>query len=191
MMGRSGTGLGLAVVWNTVHDHGGFVDVVSSRKGSLFSLYFPVDRFGVCKPAQQAPDILQHLGNGQKILVVDDQKSQREIASRLLSRLGYQPLTVTSGEEAIELIKKMPVDLVILDMFMDPGINGCATYKQLIRHVPGQKAIITSGYFKAEDIERAMDLGISQFIKKPYSLHELAQALAQGISSEHSGQPSA
>jgi PAS domain S-box-containing protein len=185
VMGRSGTGLGLAVVWNTVHDHGGFIDMVSSNKGSQFFLYFPVERNGSYKPAQPSPMISSYRGNGQKVLVVDDQQSQREIASRLLSRLGYQALTAKSGEEAIELIKTTPVDLVILDMLMDPGINGCETYQQIIKYAPGQKAIITSGYSSIEDINRAMDLGISQFIKKPYSLHEIAQALKLEICSEH------
>ncbi len=186
VMGRSGTGLGLAVVWNTVHDHGGFVDVVSNSKGSLFSLFFPVDRYGICEPTQQSPQISHDNGNGQKVLVVDDQQSQREIARRLLSRLGYKALTVKSGEEAIEFIKTTPVDLIILDMLMDPGINGCETYKQIIKYAPGQKAIITSGYSNAEDIRRAMDLGIIQFIKKPFSLHELAHAIKLEISTEHS-----
>jgi PAS domain S-box-containing protein len=186
VMGRSGTGLGLAVVWNTVHDHSGFVDVTSDKNGSLFSLYFPVDKFGVSKPVQQLPVISQYQGNGEKILVVDDQKSQREIASRLLSRLGYHPLTAQSGEEAVEYLKKATVDLVILDMMMDPGINGCETYERILQQAPGQKAIITTGYSNAEDINRAMHLGISQFVKKPYSLHELAQALKLEINPHHS-----
>jgi PAS domain S-box-containing protein len=178
VMGRSGTGLGLAVVWNTVHDHGGFIDVVSSSRGSVFALYFPVNKSALpVQPVQHALTINPHQGNGERVLVVDDQKSQREIASRLLTRLGYQPLTVPSGEEAVEFIKKAPVDLVMLDMLMDPGINGCETYERILRHAPGQKAIITSGYSNAEEINRAMHLGISQFVKKPYSLHELAQAL--------------
>ncbi len=185
VMGRSGTGLGLAVVWNTVHDHGGFIDVVSSDAGTQFSLYFPVDRHGVYAPAPPLPIINHYRGNGQKVLVVDDQQSQREIASRLLSRLGYQALTAKSGEEAVELIKKTPVDLIILDMLMDPGISGCETYKQIIKFAPGQKAIITSGYSDIADINKAMELGISQFIKKPYSLYEIAQALKLEICSEH------
>ena len=185
MMGRSGTGLGLAVVWNTMHDHGGFVDVVSTSKGSQFFLYFPVDRNGIYQPGQLSSTISHYHGNGQKILVVDDQQNQREIARRLLSRLGYHPFTVNSGEEAIEFIKTSPVDLILLDMLMDPGINGCETYQQIIKFAPGQKAIITSGYSSIEDIQRAMDLGISQFIKKPYSLHEIAQALKLEIGTDH------
>jgi CheY-like chemotaxis protein len=184
MMGRSGTGLGLAVVWNTMHDHGGLIDVVTSGQGTLFSLYFPVDRSDVHRPVQQQLMLHQYRGNGERILVVDDQKSQLDIARRLLSRLGYQPLTVRSGEEAVECIKKTPVDLVILDMIMDPGINGCETYRRIIKHTPRQKAIITSGYSSAEDIEQAMALGITQYIRKPYSLQELAQALKMEINPE-------
>ena len=183
VMGRSGTGLGLAVVWNTVHDHGGFVDVVTSSRGSLFSLYFPVDRQGVFRPVQHTVVSSQQRGRGERILVVDDQKSQREIARRLLTRLGYEPLTAASGEEAVAIVRQTEVDLVLLDMIMDPGMNGCDTYRRILEHAPGLKAIITSGYSSAEDINRALELGISQFIRKPYSLQELAQALSLEIRS--------
>jgi len=189
VMGRSGTGLGLAVVWNTVHDHGGFVDVASSDKGSLFSLYFPIDKLNVSRPVQPAQAPSLHRGNGEKILVVDDQKSQCEIASRLLTRLGYHPLTAQSGEEAVEYISHTPVDLVILDMMMDPGINGCETYERILLHAPGQKAIIISDYSNADHIRRATELGISQFVKKPYSVHELAQALQMEIRPEQPAPP--
>jgi PAS domain S-box-containing protein len=189
VMGRSGTGLGLAVVWNTVHDHGGYIDVISSSRGSLFALYFPASRSRMSTPVTITPKAHQYQGNGERILVVDDQRSQREIASRLLRRLGYQPVAVPSGEEAVEFIKTTPVDLVILDMLMDPGINGCETYAQILRHTPGQKAVITSGYSNAEEIKQAMSLGIRQFVKKPYSLHELALALKMEISPEPFSEP--
>ncbi|NOQ45865.1 MAG: response regulator [Desulfobulbaceae bacterium] len=175
-MGRSGTGLGLAVVWNTVHDHGGFIDLSSSTKGTRFSLYFPVTHSSV-KATTTNVSLSDCHGNGENILVVDDQKSQREIARRLLSRLGYRPYTANSGEEAVEFIKKYPVDLVLLDMIMEPGINGCETYQRIIQHVPGQKAIITSGFTSIDEINKAKNLGIAQFIKKPYSVYDLGHAL--------------
>ena len=84
----------------------------------------------------------------------------------------------------MEFTKTTPVDLIILDMLMDPGINGCETFERIVQHRPNQKAIITSGYSDAEDINRAMRLGISQFVKKPYSLHELALALKMEINPE-------
>jgi len=180
VLGRSGTGLGLAVVWNTVHDHGGFIDVETSPAGTTFSLYFPAT-------TRQPDTALQKgtpnhsLGHGEQILVVDDQQNQLELASRLLGRLGYKVHTASSGEEAVEFIKKQPVDLVLLDMVMDPGINGCETFERIVRHNPAQKAIIISGYSSCMDIRRAKKLGINQFIKKPYTLHDLSQAVRHEI----------
>jgi len=180
VLGRSGTGLGLAVVWNTVHDHGGFIDVETSPAGTTFFLYFPVTHQ---EKDSSLPNASIHTwqGHGEKILVVDDQQNQLEIASRLLGRLGYTVHTASSGEEAVEFIKKQPVDLVLLDMVMDPGINGCETFERIVRHNPDQKAIIISGYSSCQDISRAKQLGISQFIKKPYTLHDLSQAVRHEI----------
>ncbi len=181
VLGRSGTGLGLTVVWNTVHDHGGFLDVQSSDKGTSFTLYFPITRQ---QPADSPliPSLLSCQGQGERILVVDDQENQREIARRLLARLGYQVHCVASGEEAVEFIKQHQVDLILLDMVMEPGINGCQTYQRIIEHRPDQKAIIVSGYSSTNDIEQARKLGIHHFIKKPYTLNELGQALRLEIS---------
>ncbi len=176
-MGRSGTGLGLAVVWNTIHDHNGYIDLRTKDTGTHITLYFPVTRSPYRRPVEATSPATISGGNGERILVVDDKKSQREIARRLLSRLGYQAHTVKSGEEAVEYIKSEPVDLVILDMLMDPGINGCETYLRILEHAPGQKAIITSGYSSNEDLDKAKELGITKFIKKPYSLQELSQVL--------------
>ncbi len=181
VLGRSGTGLGLTVVWNTVHDHGGFLDVQSYNDGTSFILYFPITKE---RPADThlIPSLLTCQGQGERILVVDDQKNQREIARRLLARLGYQVHTVASGEEAIEFIKRHQVDLILLDMVMDPGINGCETYQRIIEYRPDQKAIIISGYSSSDDIELARKLGVHHFIKKPYTLNDLGQALRLEIS---------
>ncbi|HHB75281.1 MAG TPA: response regulator [Desulfobulbus sp.] len=181
VLGRSGTGLGLTVVWNTVHDHGGFLDVQSGDEGTCFTLYFPITRQ---QPADSPliPSLLTCRGQGERILVVDDQENQREIARRLLARLGYQVHSVASGEEAVEFIKQHQVDLILLDMVMEPGINGCETYQRIIEHRPDQKAIIISGYSSSDDIELARKLGIQHFIKKPYTLNELGQALRLEIS---------
>ncbi|WP_456385488.1 response regulator [Desulfolithobacter sp.] len=176
VMGRSGTGLGLAVVWNTIHDHGGYVDLVSNKKGTCFTLYFPATEEQFAVAGEKFP-LQVSTGSGERILVVDDQESQREIARRLLTRLGYRPYVVSSGEEAVEFIKRKSVDLVILDMIMGRGLNGCETYQRITQHAPGLRAIITSGYSSPEDIKKARDLGISQFIKKPYSMQDLGLAL--------------
>jgi CheY-like chemotaxis protein len=144
-MGRSGTGLGMAVVWGTVKDLHGFIDVQSSPgKGSKFSLYFPVSR-QKSKQKIEAIPIEKYSGN-EKILVVDDIAEQREIASALLSTIGYSVAVSPSGEDAIGYLKNNMADLVILDMVMEPGMDGLMTYQEIIKIHPHQKVIIDSGY---------------------------------------------
>ncbi|MBT3258874.1 MAG: PAS domain S-box protein, partial [Deltaproteobacteria bacterium] len=88
VMGRSGTGLGLAVVWNSMQDHDGYINVKSSEKGTIFELYFPTTREQVADERGQV-SLEDYCGHGEKVLVVDDEERQREIASGILSRLGY------------------------------------------------------------------------------------------------------
>jgi len=141
VMGRSGTGLGMAVVWGTVKDHKGYLDVVSTEgKGSTFSLYFPVTRKEIVRK-EDAIRIEEYMGNGETILVVDDIKEQREIASRILKKLRYSVATVSSGEEAVDYMSDNSADLLVLDMIMDPGIDGLDTYREILALHPGQKAI--------------------------------------------------
>jgi len=175
-MGRSGTGLGLAIVWNTMHDHGGAVTLESNERGTLFSLYFPVVREGVAVLAERTA-MLDIQGNGELILVIDDEEQQREIARQMFTVLGYQVDSVSSGEEAIQYVKEKKVDLLLLDMIMEPGINGCRTYEQISEICPGQKAIIASGFSETEDVKIAQSLGAGLFIHKPYSLSELGLAV--------------
>ena len=107
VMGRSGTGLGLAIVWNTVQDHKGYINVKNSEKGTVFELFFPVTREEVADKREQVP-LENYLGHGEKILVVDDEERQREIASGVLTRLGYMVETVAGGEAAVEYVKEHP-----------------------------------------------------------------------------------
>jgi signal transduction histidine kinase/ActR/RegA family two-component response regulator len=176
MLGRRGMGLGLAVVWHTVHDHGGFIDVLSSPEGTIFELYFPVSRE---KPKESAPAVpLEALnGNGERILVVDDERAQREIACALLKQLRYRPEAVASGEAAITWLKGNAADLIVLDMILGPGLNGRQTYEQVLKIRPHQKVIIASGYSETEEVRTTIKLGAGGMITKPYSMEILAQAV--------------
>ena len=168
VMGKSGTGLGMTVVYNTVKDHKGHIKMDSIEgAGSTFSLYFPMTNKSLSQPETQPP-VSEYLGKGESILVVDDVEEQREIASTILSMLGYSVKTISSGEEAVEYIKKHPTDLVILDMIMFPGIDGLDTYREIIKMQPNQKAIIMSGYSETHRMKKAQELGAGVFIKKPY-----------------------
>jgi len=180
VMGRSGTGLGLAVVWNSMQDHNGYINVKSSEKGTVFELYFPTTREQVADEGEQVP-LDDYLGHGEKILVVDDEERQRQIASEILTRLGYTAEAVSSGEEAIAYVKENPVDLIVLDMVMPKGINGRKTYEEIIKIRPGQKAIIASGYAKTKEVDKAQELGAGKYIKKPYTLPKVGLAVKEEL----------
>ena len=179
-MGRSGTGLGLAVVWNVVHDHGGYIDVKIENKGTKFELYFPIIREDIDVNVDTS-SISDFMGNNETILVVDDVKSQRELVCAILKKIGYKSISVSGGEEAIEYVKKQPVDLIILDMIMDPGINGRQAYEKIIEIRPNQKAIVASGFAETEDVEEVLRMGAGQYIKKPFTLKMLGQAIKKEI----------
>jgi len=180
VMGRSGTGLGLAIVWNTVQDHNGYINVESNEKGTVFELYFPVTRKKVSDEKEKAP-LENYLGHGEKILVVDDEERQRMIASGMLSKLGYNPEAVSSGEEAIKYMKENTVDLIVLDMVMPKGINGRKTYEEIIKIRPGQKAVIASGYAKTKEVDIAQELGAGKYIRKPYTLEKIGVAVKKEL----------
>jgi len=176
-MGRSGTGLGMAVVWGTVKDHKGYIDIQSAEgKGTSFILYFPVTSQKTAED-KCTVSFKDYMGAGESILVVDDVKEQREIADRMLTTLGYLSKAVSSGEEATEFLKENSADLVLLDMIMNQGINGRETYEKILKIHPNQKAIIASGFSETDDVKIARNLGAGQFIKKPYTIEEIAMAI--------------
>lgn len=185
IMGRSGTGLGMAIVWNTVKDHGGFIDLQSVEgKGTTFTLFFPVSR----DKTKQKINHLKFddlLGNGETILIVDDVKMQRDICMNILKKLGYTVHCVDSGEKAIEFLTKNSVDLLVLDMIMDNGIDGYETYKRILEINPAQKAIITSGYSETDLVRKAQKLGAGSYIKKPYKLEKIGQIVKTELNKIH------
>ncbi len=175
ILGRSGTGLGLSVVWNTMEDHRGYVDVSSGENGSCFSLHFPLTEDEIkTDPSGMTKSIPHGVGN---ILVVDDEEFQRNIASEILIHLGYHVSTVSSGEEAISCLLSNSVDLVLLDMILGKGINGYETYKKISKINPNQKALIVSGFSGSENVEKTCHLGAGGFIKKPYTIEQLGLAV--------------
>ena len=180
-MGRSGTGLGMAVVWGTVKDHRGYIDIQSIEgQGTTFRLYFPVTREGSAEEAHHFA--LKDLrGEGESILVVDDAEVQRNIATRILEKIGYSVASVASGEAAVDYVKKSTVDLLVLDMIMDPGMDGLDTYRQILDINPSQKAIIASGFSETERVRAAQDLGAGQYVKKPYTIEKIGLAVKEAL----------
>lgn len=181
IMGRSGSGLGMSVVWATLKDCRGYIDVQSTvGKGTTFILYFPVTRRELIKARSSVP-VEEYKGNGESILIVDDIAEQLDLANMILATLGYSVSTASSGEDAVEYIKDHAVDLVVLDMIMDPGMDGLETYRRIIALRPHQKAIIFSGYSENENITACLELGAVQYVKKPYTLEKIGVAVKYAL----------
>jgi PAS domain S-box-containing protein len=181
IMGRSGTGLGMAVVWGTVKDHDGFIDVQSTvGKGTIFTLYFPITREKL-DTNKSSIKIEDYKGNGESILVVDDIQEQREIASGMLKKMGYNVSLAASGEEAVTYMKQKRADLLVLDMIMKPGIDGLETYQRILEMHPDQKAVIASGFSETNRVKQAQKIGAKAYIRKPYSLEKIGMAIKDAL----------
>ncbi len=184
-MARSGTGLGLTVVWNTVQDHKGQIFVESNASGTNFELYFPSPE-SVDEPTKTDEEMRDNdpmSCEGEHILVVDDEPLLRDIAYEMLRSFGYKVDSVASGEEAIQFVQSRKVDLLFIDMQMEPGINGYQTYKEISALYPGQKAIIASGFSENKEIKACLELGAQDFIKKPYTLDHMRETVRKALQS--------
>ncbi len=173
-MGISGSGLGLSVVYGVVKDHKGYYDVFSLvGEGTEFVLYFPVSNQVIDKK----PDVEQDYGGQETILVVDDVEEQRQIASDLLSSLGYKVNVVVNGREAIGYLKKRSADVVVLDMIMEEDYDGLDTYRDIIKLHPGQQAVVVSGFSETDRVSEMRSLGAGPYVKKPYTRDDLGAAV--------------
>lgn len=176
-MGRSGTGLGMTVVWGTVIDHKGNMVIHSARnQGTRFELFFPSTREKRVVKKEHV-ELSNYMGKGETILVVDDEEEQRNIAFSLLSKLGYRVHTCADGNAALDHVTNHSPDLVILDMIMASGMDGLDTYKNIKKIKPDLSAIITSGYSETKRVKEALKLGAGQYVRKPYTLENIGVAL--------------
>lgn len=181
IMNRSGTGLGLAIVWKTMKDHNGYIDVISAKnKGTRFDLYFPTTLKNII-PTNIPVPIEEYQSKGEKILVIDDNREQRNIAQKMLLKLGYKVITVKSGEDAVKHLKKNSADLLVMDMIMEDGIDGLETFRKIIKSNPAQKAIITSGFSETDRVKKAQNLGAGKYLKKPYTFESLGIAVREEL----------
>jgi PAS domain S-box-containing protein len=175
--GVRGSGLGLSVVHSVIEDHGGFIDFESAPgEGTSFYIYFPITRESVDATASSSA-----MGGSERILIVDDDSTQREVARVLLSKLGYKTETADSGEQALKLMKNHDFDIVVLDMIMPGGMHGAETYEKMLELNQDQRAIIVSGYAESDQVNKAMKLGASAFIRKPVTIKLLGSAVRKAL----------
>ncbi len=180
VMGKSGTGLGLSIVWSIVQDHKGWIEIKDNHPGAIFEVYLPATHELVC-PLDEIQSADSFRGNGETILLIDDQFEQNEILGKALQEMGYVTYSVTSGEEGIAFMESKSVDLVLLDMMMGDGLNGRQTFEKILEINPNQKAIIITGYAKNDEILKVRNLGVSDFIEKPVTISKIGLAIRQSL----------
>jgi signal transduction histidine kinase/ActR/RegA family two-component response regulator/sensor domain CHASE-containing protein len=180
-MGRSGSGLGLAVVHGIVHDHEGFYDVDSNPgEGAEFILYFPISAPELLVESAVSGNIRGH----ERILVVDDDPEQRQMAVRLLSSLGYSSFAVSGAGEAMEFLQAQSADIVIMDMIMEPNPDGLDTYREILKIRPDQRAIIATGYCSTDRVTEMQRLGAGTCLAKPYTRDQIGLAIREELARE-------
>jgi len=179
-----GTGLGLSTALTIVKSHGGFINVYSElHKGSQFALYLPaLNTPGSVDAAVAQTDL--PLGNGELILVVDDEDSIREITRGTLETFGYRVLTASDGTEALALYadKKNEIAAVLTDMVM-PFMDGPATIRALQRMNPKVRILAASGLGTGHHAGEGVLEGVAVFLNKPYTAEKLLKTLAQVLRS--------
>jgi CheY-like chemotaxis protein len=170
-----GTGLGLAMVYGIVKNHGGYITCSSKTcQNTTFKIYFPVLKAESMEIKAKLKKEEKIFLGSETILLVDDEETLIDIGQNILGRFGYKTIAARSGEEAIELYKaeKDGIDLVILDLSM-PGMGGHKCLKELLKIDPKTKVIIASGYSAELHAKDTLASGAAGFIGKPYRLIDM------------------
>ena len=176
-----GTGMGLAMVYGIIKNHEGIVHVTSTEgQGTFFQILLPVSQ----NPTSQSPVqrlTIQRNGSG-KILLVDDEEIVRDVASDMIRSLGYDVVTASGGQEAIDYFSKHTdeIDMAIIDVIM-PGVGGRECFLGLKNIDPHVRAVLSSGYGQDGRAQEIINEGMLGFIQKPYQLTTLAEGLQKAL----------
>jgi len=180
-----GTGLGLSAVYGTVLDHHGAISVYSEvGRGTAFHLFLPVseDLAPVARPSEELIP-----GTGL-ILLADDEEIMRVVAGKMLRNLQYEVITADNGAEAVRIYQERhaEIDLVILDMIM-PEMSGRDAFERIKAIEPACKVILSSGFSRGDDLDTMKAGGLAGFIRKPFRISELSQAVSKALSGPGTG----
>ncbi len=176
-----GTGLGLAVVHGIMQNHDGAITVDSKPGfGTEFRLYFPAVETGEVE-TPNAP-VQPVRGNGERILLIDDEASIAQIGERMLNKLGYKATALTSSAQALAVYQQSPqsFDAIITDLTM-PEITGVDLARHIFASRPGLPVILSTGFMRSLEIDRARNLGVKHFIEKPFTIQSLALLLREAL----------
>jgi two-component system, cell cycle sensor histidine kinase and response regulator CckA len=178
-----GTGLGLAMVYGIVKQHGGHITCYSEPGlGTTFKIYLPISGARVESPEAKA--VTLPLRGSETILLVDDEEHIRSLGKRILERSGYRVLTAVNGKEALDIYaeSKSEIDLVILDLIM-PEMGGNECLKRLLKINGKVKVLISSGYAAAGESKGSKEMGAKGFVGKPYNMTQMLEAVRQTLDS--------
>jgi PAS domain S-box-containing protein len=180
-----GTGLGLSTVLSLVKGHGGFINVYSEpSKGTKFKVYLPAiegDELSIINPKREELPI----GNGESILIIDDEDSICQITKETLEAHGYKVYTAHEGKEGIEIFKKYKdeIDLVITDIMM-PTMDGLTAIRELRKIKHGVKIIASSGLMEDARTVQIKENNIEGILVKPYTAEKLLTIVSNVLSAK-------
>lgn len=173
-----GSGMGLAMVYGIVKNHGGYIAVSSQvEEGTTMTVYLP----GVESPPQSFPEGPVHHSTGQgRILIIDDEEMVARTAEDILRYLGYDVVVINKGQKAVQYFKKAwpTIDLIILDCIM-PDIHGHECFQLLTAIHPDVKILLCSGYDSNNQTQELLENGLAGFVQKPFDVAGLSQAVEE------------
>ncbi|MBN1165075.1 MAG: transporter substrate-binding domain-containing protein [Candidatus Krumholzibacteriota bacterium] len=175
------SGMGLAMAYGTVKNHGGFISVESeSGRGTRMNVYLPLSAVDPLAEGEEASSLPAE-GTGT-VMIVDDEDIVLKTSRSMLEKLGYEVRAFSQGREAVEYFKEhhQKVDLVVLDMIM-PGMDGAECFREMKKIDPGITAILSTGYGLNDRAREIIGGGMAGFVQKPYLISNLAKAVAENI----------
>lgn len=179
-----GTGLGLSQVYGIVKQHNGHIYLESEvGKGTRVIIYLPA--FERQKEKLQVDTQRLPEGQGETILLVEDEKSVREVGQQMLEKLNYRVLVASNGKEALQVFKSYQdkISLILADIVM-PDMNGEELFREINQIAPQVKIIFVSGYSMETEVEKLKAEGLFGYIQKPFSLEILAHKVHQALSAK-------
>jgi len=178
-----GTGLGLSTALSIIKSHGGFVNVYSELgRGTRFSIDLPA-MAGAVEMAVQEPASAYPRGNGEVVLVIDDEVNIVQITVATLEHFGYKTISAADGAQGLAVYEERPgdVDLILTDMAM-PEMDGPAMIKALRSLDPSIKIVGMSGLMNAEQTAELESLNVAAFLTKPFTAEKLLTAISDVLS---------
>jgi PAS domain S-box-containing protein len=178
-----GTGLGLSLVHGIVSDLGGAIDVTSKAGvGTTFEIWLPVAGESAMPPLEATRPLPR--GNGETVMIVDDERALVALAEEITAQLGYEPVGFDSSCAALEAFSAQPqrFDAVLTDESM-PDLIGTELSFEIRRLRPEIPIILMSGYAGAQLTNRAAEIGVNEVLRKPLHRRDLAESLARVLES--------